>query len=50
MLAWFTVGAKDHFLGGPGTVAGHPLQSRIGSGPGPWAWIAGEELAASVFP
>ena len=45
----FTVGAKDHFLGGPGTVAGH-AQSRTGSGPGPWAWIAGEELAASVFP
>lgn len=49
-LIGFTVGAKDHFLGGPGTMAGHPLQSHAGSGPGPWVWTAGEELAASVFP
>lgn len=33
-LMGFTVGSKDHFLGEPGTMAGHPLQSSAGSGPG----------------
>ena len=46
----FTVGAKDHFLGGPGTMAGHPLQSRTGSGPGALGMDCGRETGRFCVP